>query len=158
MDYYKKQQLRELAILNGTLREESPSPHLSPSVSPFNSTGMKRAKTGRWSGSVSERKKNWSRFDVWWEAAAVLLEMIGVAYAGIISAGLCLSWSARFTNRMKDGPWVNYDGLGGVDVWHCSYYLFFVQSDLWETLTLIIVLGKLTRPVCQAGIRPSVWQ
>ncbi|KAL5226583.1 hypothetical protein ABZP36_014848 [Zizania latifolia] len=47
MDYYKKQQLRELAILNGTLREESPSPHLSPSVSPFNSTGMKRVKTGR---------------------------------------------------------------------------------------------------------------
>ncbi|EES19544.1 hypothetical protein SORBI_3009G141000 [Sorghum bicolor] len=47
MDYYKKQQLRELAILNGTLREESPSPYLSPSVSPFNSTGMKRAKTGR---------------------------------------------------------------------------------------------------------------
>ncbi|CAL4908276.1 unnamed protein product [Urochloa decumbens] len=47
MDYYKKQQLRELAILNGTLREESPSSHLSPSVSPFNSTGMKRAKTGR---------------------------------------------------------------------------------------------------------------
>lgn len=43
-DYYKKQQLRELAMLNGTLREESP--HLSPSVSPFNSTGMKRAKTG----------------------------------------------------------------------------------------------------------------
>ncbi|KAM0842450.1 hypothetical protein ACQ4PT_058347 [Festuca glaucescens] len=47
MDYFKKQQLRELAILNGTLREESPSPHLSPSVSPFNSTGMKRAKTGQ---------------------------------------------------------------------------------------------------------------
>ncbi|XP_038990234.1 KH domain-containing protein At1g09660/At1g09670-like isoform X2 [Phoenix dactylifera] len=45
MDYYKKQQLRELAILNGTLREESP--HMSPSASPFNSTGMKRAKTGR---------------------------------------------------------------------------------------------------------------
>lgn len=44
-DYYKKNQLRELAILNGTLREESP--HMSPSVSPFNSTGMKRAKTGR---------------------------------------------------------------------------------------------------------------
>lgn len=43
-DYYKKQQLRELALLNGTLREESP--HMSPSVSPFNSTGMKRAKTG----------------------------------------------------------------------------------------------------------------
>ncbi|XP_074570160.1 KH domain-containing protein At1g09660/At1g09670-like [Curcuma longa] len=45
VDYYKKQQLRELAILNGTLREESPQ--LSPSLSPFNSTGMKRAKTGR---------------------------------------------------------------------------------------------------------------
>ncbi|XP_020246438.1 KH domain-containing protein At1g09660/At1g09670-like [Asparagus officinalis] len=43
-DFYKKQQLRELAILNGTLREESP--HMSPSASPFNSTGMKRAKTG----------------------------------------------------------------------------------------------------------------
>jgi protein quaking len=47
MDHYKKQQLRELAILNGTLREGSPSPHLSPSVAPFNSTGMKRVKTGR---------------------------------------------------------------------------------------------------------------
>ncbi|ONK77312.1 uncharacterized protein A4U43_C02F5240 [Asparagus officinalis] len=43
-DFYKKQQLRELAMLNGTLREESP--HMSPNVSPFNSTGMKRAKTG----------------------------------------------------------------------------------------------------------------
>ncbi|XP_068647865.1 KH domain-containing protein At1g09660/At1g09670-like isoform X2 [Aristolochia californica] len=43
MDFYKQQQLRELAMLNGTLREESP--HLSPSVSPFNATGMKRAKT-----------------------------------------------------------------------------------------------------------------
>ncbi|KAJ8618671.1 hypothetical protein MRB53_014857 [Persea americana] len=44
-DYYKQQQLRELAMLNGTLREESP--HMSPSVpSPFNSNGMKRAKTG----------------------------------------------------------------------------------------------------------------
>ncbi|CAB4267920.1 unnamed protein product [Prunus armeniaca] len=48
-DHYKKQQLRELAMLNGTLREESPSmsPSISPSMSPFNSTGMKRAKTGR---------------------------------------------------------------------------------------------------------------
>ncbi|XVE67493.1 hypothetical protein DITRI_Ditri08aG0165400 [Diplodiscus trichospermus] len=48
-DNYKKQQLRELALLNGTLREESPrmSPSMSPSMSPFNSTGMKRAKTGR---------------------------------------------------------------------------------------------------------------
>ncbi|XP_031490569.1 KH domain-containing protein At1g09660/At1g09670-like [Nymphaea colorata] len=45
LDYYKKQQLRELALLNGTLREESP--HMSPSASPFNSSGMKRAKTGR---------------------------------------------------------------------------------------------------------------
>ncbi|XP_011628619.1 KH domain-containing protein At1g09660/At1g09670 isoform X2 [Amborella trichopoda] len=45
LDYYKKQQLRELALLNGTLREESP--RMSPSLSPFNTTGMKRAKTGR---------------------------------------------------------------------------------------------------------------
>ncbi|XP_039006437.1 KH domain-containing protein At1g09660/At1g09670-like [Hibiscus syriacus] len=45
LDDYKKQQLRELALLNGTLREESP--RMSPSMSPFNSTGMKRAKTGR---------------------------------------------------------------------------------------------------------------
>ncbi|XP_022940634.1 KH domain-containing protein At4g26480-like isoform X2 [Cucurbita pepo subsp. pepo] len=43
-DFYKKQQLRELALLNGTLREEG-SP-MSSSVSPFhNSLGMKRAKT-----------------------------------------------------------------------------------------------------------------
>ncbi|KAG8661462.1 KH domain-containing protein At5g56140 [Manihot esculenta] len=42
-DFYKKQQLRELAMLNGTLREEG-SP-MSGSVSPFhNSLGMKRAK------------------------------------------------------------------------------------------------------------------
>ncbi|KAK8512991.1 hypothetical protein V6N12_030397 [Hibiscus sabdariffa] len=49
LDNYKKQQLRELALINGTLREESPrmSPSMSPSMSPFNSTGMKRAKTGR---------------------------------------------------------------------------------------------------------------
>lgn len=46
LDYYKKQQLRELAMINGTLREESP--HMSPSMSPspFNTAGMKRAKTG----------------------------------------------------------------------------------------------------------------
>nr|KJB09230.1 hypothetical protein B456_001G130400 [Gossypium raimondii]KJB19650.1 hypothetical protein B456_003G112500 [Gossypium raimondii] len=45
LDNYKKQQLRELALLNGTLREESPrmSPTMSPSMSPFNGTGMKRA-------------------------------------------------------------------------------------------------------------------
>ncbi|XVF33834.1 hypothetical protein REPUB_Repub18cG0005600 [Reevesia pubescens] len=43
-DFYKKQQLRELAMLNGMLREEG-SP-MSGSVSPFhNSLGMKRAKT-----------------------------------------------------------------------------------------------------------------
>ncbi|KAK4575466.1 hypothetical protein RGQ29_026432 [Quercus rubra] len=43
-DFYKKQQLRELAMINGTLREEG-SP-MSGSVSPFhNSLGMKRAKT-----------------------------------------------------------------------------------------------------------------
>ncbi|KAL3821170.1 hypothetical protein ACJIZ3_007075 [Penstemon smallii] len=41
-DYYKKQQLRELALINGTLREEDSQ----MSVSPFhNSLGMKRAKT-----------------------------------------------------------------------------------------------------------------
>ncbi|KAL4377608.1 hypothetical protein GQ457_02G037170 [Hibiscus cannabinus] len=44
-DFYKKQQLRELAMLNGTLREEG-SPMSGP-LSPFqNSLGMKRAKTG----------------------------------------------------------------------------------------------------------------
>ncbi|KAG5403774.1 hypothetical protein IGI04_009893 [Brassica rapa subsp. trilocularis] len=42
-DFYKKQQLRELALLNGALREEG-SP-MSGSVSPYNSLGMKRAKT-----------------------------------------------------------------------------------------------------------------
>ncbi|KAM7263124.1 hypothetical protein ACFE04_000807 [Oxalis oulophora] len=49
LDHYKKQQLIELAMLNGTLREESPSmsPSMSPSLSPFNSAGLKRAKTGR---------------------------------------------------------------------------------------------------------------
>ncbi|KAF2556270.1 hypothetical protein F2Q68_00013120 [Brassica cretica] len=48
MDHYKREQLKELAAINGTLREESPSPSLSPclspSMSPFNS---KRAKTGQ---------------------------------------------------------------------------------------------------------------
>ncbi|KAH6778659.1 RNA-binding KH domain-containing protein [Perilla frutescens var. hirtella] len=44
-DFYKKQQLRELAMLNGTLRDDSSQ--MSGSVSPFhnNSLGMKRAKT-----------------------------------------------------------------------------------------------------------------
>ncbi|KAG7027519.1 KH domain-containing protein, partial [Cucurbita argyrosperma subsp. argyrosperma] len=44
-DYIKRQQLRELAMLNSSFREESPGP--GGSVSPFNSSGMKRAKTGR---------------------------------------------------------------------------------------------------------------
>ncbi|KAJ0985377.1 hypothetical protein J5N97_003733 [Dioscorea zingiberensis] len=44
-DYYKRQQLRELAMLNSSLREESPHP--SGSVSPFSNGGMKRVKTGR---------------------------------------------------------------------------------------------------------------
>ncbi|KQK01537.1 hypothetical protein BRADI_3g56540v3 [Brachypodium distachyon] len=43
-DFFKKQQLRELALLNGTLREEGMQ--RSGSASPFhNSLGMKRAKT-----------------------------------------------------------------------------------------------------------------
>lgn len=44
-DYYKRQQLRELALLNSNFREESPRP--SGSVSPFSSGGLKRAKTGQ---------------------------------------------------------------------------------------------------------------
>lgn len=44
-DYIKRQQLRELALLNSNLRENSPGP--SGSVSPFNSNAMKRPKTGR---------------------------------------------------------------------------------------------------------------
>ncbi|PWZ20199.1 hypothetical protein Zm00014a_034309 [Zea mays] len=43
-DFYKRQQLRELALLNSTLREDSPHPG---SVSPFSNGGMKRAKTGQ---------------------------------------------------------------------------------------------------------------
>ncbi|XP_059662324.1 KH domain-containing protein At5g56140-like [Cornus florida] len=43
-DFYKKHQLRELALINGTLRDEGSQ--MSGSVSPFhNSLGMKRAKT-----------------------------------------------------------------------------------------------------------------
>ncbi|CAL9148848.1 unnamed protein product [Musa hybrid cultivar] len=43
-DFFKKQQLRELAMINGTLREEGG--HMSGSVSPFHSSlSMKRAKT-----------------------------------------------------------------------------------------------------------------
>ncbi|XVE80699.1 hypothetical protein DITRI_Ditri15bG0001900 [Diplodiscus trichospermus] len=44
-DFIKRQQLRELAMLNSNFREESPGP--SGNVSPFNSSGMKRPKTGR---------------------------------------------------------------------------------------------------------------
>ncbi|PPR83792.1 hypothetical protein GOBAR_AA36919 [Gossypium barbadense] len=43
-DFIKRQQLRELAMLNSNFREESPGP--GGSVSPFNSSGMKRPKTG----------------------------------------------------------------------------------------------------------------
>ncbi|KAL3654854.1 hypothetical protein CASFOL_000640 [Castilleja foliolosa] len=46
-DYIKRQQLRELALINSNFREESPGPSGGGSVSPFNSSGMKRAKTGR---------------------------------------------------------------------------------------------------------------
>ncbi|XP_061367919.1 KH domain-containing protein SPIN1-like [Gastrolobium bilobum] len=42
-DLYKRQQLRELAMLNSNYREESPQ--LSGSVSPFTSNEIKRAKT-----------------------------------------------------------------------------------------------------------------
>ncbi|KAJ3669100.1 hypothetical protein LUZ60_011050 [Juncus effusus] len=46
-DFYKRQQLRELAMLNSSLREESPNPS-SGNISPFGDNGgMKRAKTGR---------------------------------------------------------------------------------------------------------------
>ncbi|KAJ9167343.1 hypothetical protein P3X46_022005 [Hevea brasiliensis] len=44
-DIYKRHQLRELAMLNSNYREESNRP--CGSVSPFNSSGMKRAKTGQ---------------------------------------------------------------------------------------------------------------
>eukprot|EP00246_Nothoceros_aenigmaticus_P017033 TRINITY_DN8053_c0_g2_i1.p1 TRINITY_DN8053_c0_g2~~TRINITY_DN8053_c0_g2_i1.p1 ORF type:complete len:288 (-),score=39.92 TRINITY_DN8053_c0_g2_i1:375-1238(-) len=46
-DVVKKAQLRELAILNGTLREETSTAYMSGTVSPFNNPGMKRAKTRR---------------------------------------------------------------------------------------------------------------
>ncbi|KAL5972326.1 hypothetical protein ACLOJK_041579 [Asimina triloba] len=43
-DFFKKQQLRELAMLNGNLREEGL--HMPGSISPFHdSLGIKRAKT-----------------------------------------------------------------------------------------------------------------
>ncbi|XP_047330725.1 KH domain-containing protein At2g38610-like [Impatiens glandulifera] len=45
-DYIKRQQLRELALLNSNFREDSPGPSAG-SVSPFNTSGMKRPKTGR---------------------------------------------------------------------------------------------------------------
>uniref|UniRef100_A0A6N2LIN4 Uncharacterized protein n=1 Tax=Salix viminalis TaxID=40686 RepID=A0A6N2LIN4_SALVM len=44
-DMYKRQQLRELALLNLSYREDSPGG--SGSVSPFTSSGMKRVKTGQ---------------------------------------------------------------------------------------------------------------
>ncbi|CAM8924570.1 hypothetical protein QQ045_021534 [Rhodiola kirilowii] len=45
-DFIKRQQLRELALLNSSVREDSPGPS-GGSVSPFNSSGLKRAKPGR---------------------------------------------------------------------------------------------------------------
>jgi len=42
-DIYKRQQLRELAMLNSNFREESPQ--LSGSISPFTSNEIKRVKT-----------------------------------------------------------------------------------------------------------------
>ncbi|RDX92373.1 KH domain-containing protein, partial [Mucuna pruriens] len=45
-DLYKRQQLRELAMLNSNFREESPQ--LSGSVSPFTSNEIKRAKTDQY--------------------------------------------------------------------------------------------------------------
>lgn len=45
-DAVKKAQLRELATLNGALREEGLA-HMSGTASPFNNPGMKRAKTRR---------------------------------------------------------------------------------------------------------------
>lgn len=45
-DFIKRQQLRELALINSNFREDSPGPS-GGSVSPFNTSGMKRAKTGR---------------------------------------------------------------------------------------------------------------
>lgn len=42
-DLYKRQQLRELAMLNSNFKEDSPQPR--GSVSPFSSSSMKRAKT-----------------------------------------------------------------------------------------------------------------
>uniref|UniRef100_A0A7N0ZX47 K Homology domain-containing protein n=1 Tax=Kalanchoe fedtschenkoi TaxID=63787 RepID=A0A7N0ZX47_KALFE len=45
-DFIKRQQLRELALLNSNFREESPGPS-GGSVSPFNTSGLKRAKPGR---------------------------------------------------------------------------------------------------------------
>ncbi|XP_027330979.1 KH domain-containing protein At3g08620-like isoform X2 [Abrus precatorius] len=44
-DFYKRQQLRELAMLNSNFREESPQ--LSGSLSPFTSNEIKRAKTDK---------------------------------------------------------------------------------------------------------------
>ncbi|KAF1895046.1 hypothetical protein Lal_00022543 [Lupinus albus] len=44
-DFYKRQQLRELAMLNSKFREDSPQPQLSGLVSPFTYNEIKRAKT-----------------------------------------------------------------------------------------------------------------
>lgn len=44
-DFYKTQQLRELAMTDSNFREGSPQ--LRGSISPFITNGMKRAKTGQ---------------------------------------------------------------------------------------------------------------
>lgn len=114
MDYFKKQQLRELAILNGTLREESPSPspHLSPSVSPFNSTGMKRAKTGRWSCFWILICLRWPWFEQIARKPVLLLEMVPDAYGGRDQQG-CLE-ARRFCDTSCDisldewSPWKKF--------------------------------------------------
>ncbi|KAJ6758279.1 RNA-BINDING PROTEIN RELATED [Salix koriyanagi] len=53
-DMYKRQQLRELALLNLSYREDSPGG--SGSVSPFTSSGMKRVKTAAAAARELKRK------------------------------------------------------------------------------------------------------
>jgi len=63
--------------------------------------------------SVSFTLQNQSWFNVPLQAAAAPLEMIGDAYAGIISAaGLCLISSMRFIDIQHLCPWTN--GLCGL--------------------------------------------
>ncbi|PWA72649.1 KH domain-containing protein [Artemisia annua] len=59
-DYIKRQQLRELAMLNSNFREENPGP--SGIVSPFNTSGMKHPKTGGWQEHESRGFNNYFLF------------------------------------------------------------------------------------------------